>query len=215
MIITIVIDDDQDTAKVFAEYLDIIGVQVLSIGHNGKTAVDSYKKYKPDIVFLDLMMPEYDGIYALEEIRKFDQNAKVIIITAYLDATYSSKLELLKPTDVLLKPFDMDQIKPAIEKIMQKQPTVFVEEKKALVSFTIAQALLKMSPSATNEVGSRLYAKYHCYFSDCLEHPEYLNDILTEIFGNGAKVVTDAIRQSLSEFEDQHPISDFLVALSK
>ena len=89
------------------------------------------------------------------------------------------------------------------------------KEKEALVSFTISSILDKMSQSATNEVGSRLYAKHHCYFSDCLKHPEYLREVLTEIFGNGAKIVMNEIRQNLEEFDDQHPISHFLAVLSK
>jgi two-component system chemotaxis response regulator CheY len=211
-----IIDDDQDAVGVFAEYLEVLDIKVVSVGHDGKAAVDIYKKYKPDIVFLDLMMPKYDGAYALSEIRNLDPNAKVVILTAYLDSTNSKKLELLKPTEIFIKPFDMEKIKGAVEKITQKlDHTIFSEEKKALVSITISQTLLKMSPSATNEVGRRLYTKYRCYFSDCLEHPEYLNDVLTEIFGNGAKVVTNAIRQSLAEFEDQYPISNFLAVLSK
>ncbi|MEM4253621.1 MAG: response regulator, partial [Candidatus Nitrosotenuis sp.] len=65
-ITAIIVDDEKDMTEVFAEYLKIIDVDVLGIGHNGKDAVDLYKRHRPDIVFLDLMMPEYDGLYALE-----------------------------------------------------------------------------------------------------------------------------------------------------
>jgi two-component system chemotaxis response regulator CheY len=64
-----VIDDDKDTVEVFAEYLQICKVNVVAFGYDGKAAVDIYKKYRPDIVFLDMLMPQYDGIYALREIR--------------------------------------------------------------------------------------------------------------------------------------------------
>jgi len=215
LITATIIDAHQDTAQVFAEYLQIIGVNVVAVGHDGKAAIDIYKKYTPDIVFLDLMMPGDDGIYAFKEIRAMDSDATIIVVTADLSKDIEDALATLKPNEIVFKPFDVDKIKIIVDKLMQKPKITFPEEKKALVSFTITQALLKMSPSATNEVGSRLYAKYRCYFSDCLEHPEYLNDILTDIFGNGARVVTDAIRQSLAEFEDQHPISDFLAVLSK
>jgi len=212
-----IIDDDKNTVDVFIEYLEIFGIKVVAVGYNGKDAVDIYKKYKPDITFLDLRMPEYDGIYALSEIRNLDPNANVIIVTAELGAKHSEKLDSLKPTDVFTKPFNMEQIQLAIKRITAtKIHTVeHDKEKKALVSITITNVLDKMSPSATNEVGDRLYAKYHCYFSDCLEHPEYLRDILTEIFGNGALVVMNAIRNGLAEFEDQQPISNFLLVLSK
>lgn len=216
MITASIIDDDHYTVEVFSEYLEILGVKVVSVGYDGKTAVDIYKKYKPDIIFLDLIMPEHDGIYALSEIRNLDPDAKIVILTEDLDSINAEKLELLKPTDIFIKPFEIEKIKSVVERISQKQDhVIFTEEKKALISFTITQTLLKMSPSTVNEVGSRLYAKHRCYFADCLEHPEYLNEVLTEIFGKGAKVVTDAILESLVEFKDQQPISNFLAVLAK
>ena len=213
-ITAVVIDDDKATAKVFAEYLELLGIKIVSIGYDGKTAVETYQKYKPDIIFLDLVMPEYDGIYALTEIRKLDQNAKVIVTSADLHTVNSTILASLNTTDILVKPFDLDKIKATIEKVIRRQPEVDMA-KKALVVFTITQSLLKISQSATDEVGSRLYAKYGCYFSDCLEHPEYLNNVLTEIFGNSTGTIVNKIRQNLAELEDQQPISNFLTSLSK
>ena len=213
MITAAVIDDDKYTVEVFAEYLEISGVKVIATGYDGKAAVEIYKKFKPDITFLDLAMEEYDGIYALEKIREIDPRSQIVIITADLDLRNSEKLEALKPTEIFIKPFDMENVHNIIKKITDRN--TISEEKKALVSFTIAHALAKMSPHATNEVGIRLYSKYQCYFVDCLEHPEYLKDILAEIFGSGAKIVTDEIKKNLAEFENQYPIPDFLAALSE
>lgn len=213
-ITAVVIDDDRATAKVFAEYLELLGIRIVSIGYDGKVAVELYQKCKPDIIFLDLVMPQYDGIYALTEIRKLDQNAKVIVTTADLQTVNSTMLASLKTNDILVKPFDIDKIKDTIEKTLRSQPEVDMA-KKALVVFTITQSLLKISQSAADEVGSRLYAKYGCYFSDCLEHPEYLNNVLTEIFGNSAAIIVNKIRQNLAEVEDQQPISNFIKSLSK
>ncbi|WP_255486576.1 response regulator transcription factor [Candidatus Nitrosotenuis sp. DW1] len=70
MITAIVIDDDIDTVDVFCDYLEIVNVKVLGRGYNGKEAVELYRKHNPNVVFLDLMMPDYDGFYALEHIRK-------------------------------------------------------------------------------------------------------------------------------------------------
>lgn len=86
--------------------------------------------------------------------------------------------------------------------------------KNTLVRFVITEALLKISASTIN-VGNRLYAKYHCYFSDCLEHPEYLKDGLQELFGNGSTAVIKTIREHLAEFENQHDVRNFLFGISK
>jgi CheY-like chemotaxis protein len=211
-----VIDDDADTANVFAEYLEILGIKVVTIGHNGQVALETYKKYKPDLVFLDLSMPEYDGIYALREIRKINSEAKVVIITSDLNSDDHEKLDQLSPTAVLFKPFEVEKIKSLLGKFIQTDNQSFVgNEKQALISFTIAQALQKISPSTVEEVGRRLHAKHGCYFSDCLEHPEYLKDILHEVFGNnGAYAIIKTIKEDLAEVENQQPIDKFLKIIS-
>jgi hypothetical protein len=87
--------------------------------------------------------------------------------------------------------------------------------KKALISFTIEQTLLNLGKPTLDKVSDALYAKYNCYFSDCLDHPEYLADILKEIFGNGHHVIINRIKERLDKFEDQEPISNFVATISK
>ena len=60
----VIVDDDEDTVEIFAEYLEIKGFKVLATGVDGKEAVELYDKHKPDIIFSDIMMPTYDGFYA-------------------------------------------------------------------------------------------------------------------------------------------------------
>jgi len=214
LLTAVVVDDDKDTASVFAELLEIVGVKVVSVGHDGNDAVELYKKYRPDVLFSDLNMPQYDGIYALEEIRNLDPNAKIVIITANQDLKIFERLYRFKPTEIISKPFDMKEMTTLLERIAQKDTGIVSNEKKTLVSFVITDVLLKIGPSTNNEVGDRLYAKYSCYFSDCLEHPEYLKDILQEIFGNGSTAVIKVIREELVKFEDRH-IRNFLFVMSK
>lgn len=117
MVTAIVIDDDIDTVDVFCDYLEIKNVQVVGRGHHGKAAVELYQKHKPDIVFLDLMMPEYDGLYALENIRKINSEAKVVIVTADLREDTAVKLTKLKPTSVFIKPYDIEKISQMVASI--------------------------------------------------------------------------------------------------
>lgn len=112
----IVIDDDRDTANTFAEYMEMLNVNVLGIGHDGKMAVELYDLHRPDMVFLDLMMPEYDGLYALENIRKINPKAKVIIITADLRKDTEERLNQLNPTEVIYKPFNPEILEELIKK---------------------------------------------------------------------------------------------------
>lgn len=87
------------------------------VGYNGKAAVELFELHKPNLVFLDLMMPEYDGFYALEAIRKIDSEAKVIVVTADLRSDTEEMLRRLNPTEVLYKPFDSEKLKDLIERL--------------------------------------------------------------------------------------------------
>lgn len=117
MVTAIVVDDDIDTVDVFCDYLKLKGVEVQGRGHNGKEAIELYKKHKPDIVFLDLMMPDYDGFYGLENIRKLDPKSKIVVITADLREQNAEKLAKLAPTEIFIKPYDIEKITQLLEKI--------------------------------------------------------------------------------------------------
>ena len=110
----IVVDDDRISNQLFIDVLRMIGVKVLASGSNGKDAIRLYKKYNPDIVFTDIMMPEYDGFYALGEIRKFDPHAKVIAVTADFTTESAMRLKELNISAVVYKPFDIQDIKKVL-----------------------------------------------------------------------------------------------------
>jgi len=110
----IVIDDDRVTVLLFRDILEMIGVKVLANGFDGKDAVRLYKKYSPDIVFTDIMMPEKDGFYALEEIRKLDPHAKVVAVTAYCTFESARRLEKSNISAVIYKPYDIEDIKKVL-----------------------------------------------------------------------------------------------------
>ena len=124
--ILIIVDDDETIVTVFSECLELFDMNVVSVGYNGKEAVELYKKYRPDIIFLDLNMPQYDGIYALTEIQTFDSNAKIIIVTADLNSDMFEKLERLKPTEIFFKPFDMKKMKILLDRLTQTKDFSFV-----------------------------------------------------------------------------------------
>ena len=110
MVRAIVIDDDPDTVEIFSEYLSMKGVQIVGTGYNGKEAVNLYQKHCPDVVFLDCMMPQYDGFYALGNIQQINPEAKVIMVTG--DLTKKTKLlfEKMKVSGVIFKPYDIDDV---------------------------------------------------------------------------------------------------------
>lgn len=113
MVNCIVIDDDQNIVDLFCELLAIIKVDVLAKGYDGKDAVKLYEKHVPDVVFTDLQMPTYDGLYAVENIKDKYPDAKIIMVTGDINATESEILESLN-VHVIDKPFDIHTIKQTV-----------------------------------------------------------------------------------------------------
>ena len=125
----IIIDDDIDTCDVLTDFLELKDIQVLAKGYDGKEAVDLYQKHNPDLVFLDVMMPHYDGFYALEKIKQHNQDACVIIITGDLTAETYNKLQVLKPSAIIYKPFDIDKIMDVVREISKEKLTNIVMQR--------------------------------------------------------------------------------------
>ncbi len=117
MVSVIVVDDDKDTVEVFCEYLAIKDIKVLGRGYDGKTAVELYKKHNPDVVLLDVMMPDFDGFYGLENIRKINPDAKIIMVTADLTSDTEKKLVDLKASAMIYKPYEIDSVIETIDKV--------------------------------------------------------------------------------------------------
>lgn len=115
----IVVDDDFDTVEIFSEYLQLKGISVVGKGYGGSDAITLYANLRPDILFLDVMMPNVNGIKALEEIRKLDPGAKVIMVTADSKPETREKLEKLNATAILEKPFDMNELIITIQQTMK------------------------------------------------------------------------------------------------
>ena len=90
-----------------SELLELNGMDVIGKGHNGLEAVELFNKLCPDLVLLDVMMPQYDGLYALEKIREKDVAANVVIISGGFPESVAKKLYSLKPTKILSKPIDV------------------------------------------------------------------------------------------------------------
>ena len=113
----IIVDDDHNIVKVFEQYLKLNNIDVLGHCYDGKEAVTLYEKLKPDVVLLDVMMPYHDGFYALEKIKEIDPDAKVIAVTADLTADTEKKLQNLKVSGVIYKPYHMHDILNTIENV--------------------------------------------------------------------------------------------------
>ncbi len=82
MVNVLIVDDSRTSRRVLKDILERAGCQIAGEAVNGKEAVEMYEKLRPDIVTMDITMPEMDGIEALKLIKKAHPEALVMMITA-------------------------------------------------------------------------------------------------------------------------------------
>ncbi|HCD99699.1 MAG TPA: two-component system response regulator [Armatimonadetes bacterium] len=94
------------------------GYEVAGEAANGAEAVELYKQLKPDLVTMDITMPEMDGIAALKEIRALDPDAKVVMCTAMGQKNMVVEAIQAGAKDFIVKPFQPDRVVEALQKLL-------------------------------------------------------------------------------------------------
>lgn len=94
------------------------GYTVVGEAENGAKAVEKYKELSPDLVLMDITMPEMDGIQALKEIKKLDPNAKVIMCSAMGQQAMVVESIQAGARDFIVKPFQEDRVLEAVKKVV-------------------------------------------------------------------------------------------------
>ena len=123
----IIVDDDCLVAGALKTILEVNeDVKVLDTGSDGKQACQLYRKYKPDVLLMDIRMKEMDGLEASERILKMDPKANILLLTTFSDDEYIVKALRLGAKGYLLKQ-DYGSILPALRAVYSGQ-TVFGTE---------------------------------------------------------------------------------------
>ncbi|WP_270566370.1 response regulator [Clostridium beijerinckii] len=91
--------------------------EVIGLAENGIEAIDKYKMLDPDIVTMDITMPEMDGVQALTEIKKIDSNAKVVMISAMGQESIVRTAIMNGAKGFIIKPFKEESVIQSLSKI--------------------------------------------------------------------------------------------------
>ncbi len=92
------------------------GYTIAAEAENGLKAVEKYKEVSPDLVLMDITMPEMDGIEALKRIKAIDDNAKVIMCSAMGQQAMVIESIQSGAMDFIVKPFQADRVIEAVKK---------------------------------------------------------------------------------------------------
>lgn len=124
----LVVDDDLNICELLRLYLEKEGYNVI-IANDGLNAINSFQENRPDIVLLDIMLPQLDGWQVCREIRKFSD--KPIIMLTAKGETFDKVLGLeLGADDYVVKPFDAKEVLARIKAVLRRTSTPTVEENK-------------------------------------------------------------------------------------
>lgn len=117
----IVVDDSPIIVKKLAVLLQTFGYEVVQTASNGKEAVEAYKQYQPDVVTMDITMPEMNGIEATQKIINEFPDAKILMITSH--GQENMVLDALKAgaKGYILKPFQQQKVYETIQKMCKRK----------------------------------------------------------------------------------------------
>lgn len=114
----LIVDDASFMRMMIKEILSKNGFEVVGEAGDGAEAVEKYKELKPDLVTMDITMPEKDGIQALKEIKEMDGDAKIIMCSAMGQQAMVIDAIQAGAKDFIVKPFQADRVLEAINKTL-------------------------------------------------------------------------------------------------
>ena len=114
----LICDDAAFMRMMIKDILTKNGYNVAGEAENGLKAVEKYNETKPDLVMMDITMPEMDGIQALKKIKEYDPGATVIMCSAMGQQAMVIEAIQSGAKDFIVKPFQADRVLEAIKKVV-------------------------------------------------------------------------------------------------
>ncbi len=226
----LVVDDEPAILEMLSRSLGDEGYRVLAVDR-GEEAVDKVREEEPEVVLLDIRMPGMDGIETLSQIREFDKESSIIILTAYGSMDTVVEAMKLGAYDYITKPLDLEKLKSLIkgtlevkrltkklappkrleeryklENIVGKNPRMFeVYKRIGRVVGNKATVLIRGETGTGKELVARAI-----HFNGILKDGPFIpvdcaslpKDLLeSELFGHEKGAFTGAIARKLGKFE--------------
>lgn len=114
----LIVDDAAFMRMMIKDILVKSGFDILGEAENGAKAVEKYKELQPDLVIMDITMPEMDGIQAVKEIKKINQDSKIIMCSAMGQQAMVIESIQAGAKDFIVKPFQADRVLEAVKKVI-------------------------------------------------------------------------------------------------
>ncbi|MDH5643048.1 MAG: response regulator [Gemmatimonadota bacterium] len=115
----LVCDDAVFMRTMISDILSQAGYEVVGEAENGVQAVEQFKALKPDLVTMDIVMPDMGGIDAVREIVKFDPEAKVLMCSAMGQQALVVEAIQAGAKDFIVKPFQPSRVLEAVQRVLE------------------------------------------------------------------------------------------------
>lgn len=115
----LIVDDAIFMRMKLKDILEKNGFEVVAEAQNGAEAVEKFKAERPDLVTMDITMPEMDGVTALKNIKQIDSSAKVVMCSAMGQQTMVMEAIQSGAVDFIVKPFESDRVIQSLNKAIK------------------------------------------------------------------------------------------------
>jgi len=119
MINVLIVDDSKTSRKILRATLEEAGMNIIGEACDGNQAIEMYETLKPDVVTMDITMPNKDGIEAVNDIISKNREAKVIMVTAAGQKTKMVEAIKAGAVDFISKPFEPEVVVNTIKKVVE------------------------------------------------------------------------------------------------
>lgn len=114
----LIVDDSAFMRNILKDILLANGFSCVYEAKDGLEALETFKKYKPDLITMDFIMPGLDGLQALKEILTIDKNAKIIMVTTMGQDRVVKEAMNIGAKDYVIKPFESSKIVKVVERVL-------------------------------------------------------------------------------------------------
>ncbi|PKO10994.1 MAG: hypothetical protein CVU40_02150 [Chloroflexi bacterium HGW-Chloroflexi-2] len=215
----LIVDDDPDTVELIKRILRLSDFDVVS-ARNGMDAISIVEKIQPDIVLLDLMMPEVDGRTTLRKLRDFTQSP-VIVVSALNSKDNIVDLLNLGSDDYITKPFHRDELIARINAVLRRSKLLTVIDG---VSIPETGLTINFSKREVNFQGQFVQLSPKEYelielLAKNLPHVVKYKEIADEIWGENSNYVKNRIKYLVhtirNKFEEIKPGIEVIITADR
>lgn len=124
----LIVDDAKIMRVNLTRSIEGIGHSIIAEAADGQSSIDAYKKYKPDLVTMDITMPDMDGITAIKKIKEIDPNLNAIMVTSHGQEPMVMNALKAGAKGYILKPISPEKLRESIGKIFPELQNEVIDE---------------------------------------------------------------------------------------